>query len=466
MDNLSWRNVVRGVFFLLIAGTLVIGLIIGSGFSTASDSSTDEGRFALSGEGSGEFDGKQVTVITGDSSVPEDREGPKLVAEILVIDRRGNLIYRNTTYDKYWDVDPVKGTQYTVLYAASMRLDSCQTDLLCYRNAVVEHNLSTDEANVLVSRVQTGDAGLRPHDIDRYENGDLIVADIASDRVYRVDPSSGMTRWSWDAQADFNISSGGPFPDDWTHLNDVEIVRGGQVMVSLRNQDQVVFLSPEDGVVDNLTLGSDDNYQTLYEQHNPDYIPRDRGGPAVLVADSENHRIVEYQRTNGTWSQSWVWSDNRMLWPRDADRLPNGNTLVTDSNGNRVFEISQNGEVVWSYDVAFPYEAERLGTGDESTGGMAASTLELRSRGDGVQTPSGTDSDEKPSFSLGILNLIKSVLPGPLVSAIQYLLPAWITPAQLLLFTTAGVMTGILGILEYRWRDYKISIQSPFRVNK
>jgi hypothetical protein len=77
------------------------------------------------------------------------------------------------------------------------------------------------------------------------------------------------------------------------------------------------------------------NGSLFYEQHNPDYIPEERGGPAVLVADSENGRVVEYGRTpgngtpvtDGTWERTWQWRDGRLQWPRDADRLPNGGWL-------------------------------------------------------------------------------------------------------------------------------------------
>ena len=29
--------------------------------------------------------------------------------------------------------------------------------------------------------------------------------------------------------------------------------------------------------------------------------------------------------------------------------MPNGNTLITDSNNGRVFEVTKNGEVVWEF---------------------------------------------------------------------------------------------------------------------
>jgi len=56
-----------------------------------------------------------------------------------------------------------------------------------------------------------------------------------------------------------------------------------------------------------------------------------------------------------------------------ASRLPNGNTLITDSNNNRVLEIDPHGNVVWSYITTsdpgsnaapLPTRAIRLRNGD------------------------------------------------------------------------------------------------------
>lgn len=51
-----------------------------------------------------------------------------------------------------------------------------------------------------------------------------------------------MITWEWDAQRDFLTSSGGAYPKDWTPVNDVGVLKDGRIMVSLRNQDRVVFL--------------------------------------------------------------------------------------------------------------------------------------------------------------------------------------------------------------------------------
>jgi hypothetical protein len=84
---------------------------------------------------------------------------------------------------------------------------------------------------------------------------------------------------------------------------DVEVVRDGRYATgSLRNHDRVVFVNRSSGEVnESLSLGADDDHSILGEQHNADYIPDERGGPATIVADSNNDRIVESQREDGEW---------------------------------------------------------------------------------------------------------------------------------------------------------------------
>jgi len=236
-------------------------------------------------------------------------------------------------------------------------------------------------------------------------------------------------------------------------------------MVSLRNQDSVVFIDPETGLQENWTLGTDGDHDTLYEQHNPDYIPEERGGPAVVVADSENSRLVEYQRENGEWEQSWEWYDSRVQWPRDADRLPNGNTLATDTHGSRLLEIAPNGSVVWSVDIAHPYDVERLGTGEDSAGGRSADSLGLESRtgGDRADASGGGGGvvDWLADLLPDVSDLLETVFPNWVLNGIFYVSPIWMGSAQYL--ALAVILVGLVAwpLTELRWRYPDLSLRSP-----
>jgi hypothetical protein len=50
----------------------------------------------------------------------------------------------------------------------------------------------------------------------------------------------------------------------------------------------------------------------------------------------------------------------------DVERLANGNTLITDVDGNRIIEVDLMNNIVWSYNMPGrrPYDAERLANGN------------------------------------------------------------------------------------------------------
>lgn len=272
------------------------------------------------------------------------------------------------------------------------------------------------------------------HDVDRINGTHYLLANMTNDSIDIVNVSSDEVIWSWSVrQINDPQTSGGPYPTDWVHLNDVELLPDGRIMASLRNLDKVVFIDPGEGVEQSWTLGKDDNHSILFEQHNPDYIPEERGGPAVLVADSENNRIVEYQRRDDRWVQSWVYSSSKMQWPRDADRLPNGNTLIADTHTNRVFELTPRGDIVWTFEIERPYEAERLGTGDESAGGRSAEAI-------GYESTTGDTGAANT-----VKSVFKAVFPSKAVNGLLNVSPWWVTPTSAIALLTGIVAT--LGLL-------------------
>ncbi len=378
----------------------------------------------------------------------------------------GDVLYYNNSRTKYFDVDPVEGRPLTVEYTATDTIHTAGPtcgDPPCARNVVERANLTTGEVEVVYERYDHEENAGEWHDADRIDEDHVVVADIIADQVFVVDTETEIVEWLWDAQSAFDLESGHSYPNDWTHINDVEYVENGEmagrIMVSVRNQDQVVFLDRDEGLLEDWTLGSENEYDVLHEQHNPDYIPESRGGPAVVVADSETGRIEEFQREDGEWSQSWVWADDRIQWPRDADRLPNGNTLITDTHGNRVIEVDESGEIVWQVESTLAYDAERLETGAESEGGHSARSLGLENR----TAASGGDggSGLRPIEFLG--GLVESVLPHRLYNALIFVAPVWVGKTEAVA-VAGGVLTGLCWAgLEVRWRlrDAGIGLRSP-----
>lgn len=448
--DVSRRNALRALLALTILCAVVF-LGQAAAAAGATDSTVEQRQI------SGDVGGPVVITAHGDTEN----------SKILVYGTDGGIRYVNSTYDRYFDVDPVPGTHSTVTYTAAMHVygEPCSVGSECTRNVIERLNITTGETEVLHREYEPGIGEHRWHDADRIGKNRYVVAGIAGDRVYVVNVSAGVTEWAWHAQVDFPVREGGRYPEDWTHVNDVEVTPDGRIVASLRNQDQVVFLDRQTGLVEEWTLGSEDETDVLFEQHNPDYIPSERGGPALLVADSQNHRIVEYERRDGEWKQTWVWDDGGLPWPRDADRLPDGRTLVTGSNSNRVFAVDRDGDVVWSVTVETPYEAERLGTGDESAGGAAASELGLTSVDAGGTTKGGGAGADPGSILRQVLLFVRGLLPPVLTNAILYVLPQWMHFAEIgALLAAIGAVTAWTAI-EYWWWDRRIRLRLPIELS-
>jgi len=215
------------------------------------------------------------------------------------------------------------------------------------------------------------------HDVDMLSEDELVVghmrawnesAGVSDDEVVVYNLTSDRVTWRWRFRNHYPNDTDGGMNADWTHVNDVDVIDEHRLLLSPRNFDQVVILNRTSGEIEN-RLGSDGDAGTMFEQHNPDYLTGEDGTPTILVADSGNDRVVEYAYRNGSWERTWTVGGDALRWPRDADRLPNGNTLIVDSLNHRVIEITPRGRIVWEYYATWgPYDAERLGTGDESSG--------------------------------------------------------------------------------------------------
>lgn len=285
--------------------------------------------------------------------------------------------YNATARGRFWayDVDPLPSGE---LFLASTELGAAVAETLDpatgERTAVERF---ARDPNVTVS-----------NDIDRLPNGKLLVADATPGREGLLvhDPRTGTVDWAWRFGDDggFPRSGGGEYPQNWVNVNDVDRVAPGEYLVSARNFDQVLVVNRSTDAVA-MRLGADDEARTLDRPSNPQLLRGEDGQVSILVADGRNDRVVEYTRTLGAadpdspggenWTLTWSLVGGGLNEPRDADRLPNGNTLVVDRRGHRVMEVTPAGRVVWEvYAPWQPYDAERVRLGDEP-GGPAAADL-------------------------------------------------------------------------------------------
>jgi hypothetical protein len=75
-------------------------------------------------------------------------------------------------------------------------------------------------------------------------------------------------------------------------------------------------------------------------------------------------RVIEVDPATGNIGWSY---ETRPPWAffssfiSDAQRLPNGNTLICEGQTGRLFEVTYDGEIVWEYVNPFFGENERYG---------------------------------------------------------------------------------------------------------
>jgi hypothetical protein len=297
------------------------------------------------------------------------------------------------------------------------------------------------------------------HDANLLPSGEILLTDMDNERIFTVAPNGTVT-WQWNGSERYDAPPD-PTQTDWLHINDVDRIGPGRYMVSVRNANQLVIVERGRGVVDvinedesrsndanckqnnGLADYSNDNGgdvlcgdpKTMNHQHNPQYL----GPNTVLVADSENDRVVELHERNGKWEVAWgVDSANGIEfdWPRDADRLPNGNTLITDTRNNRIVEVTPSGTAVWSTKTGiWPYDAERLPYGE----------LLSSDRLDQMNTTGDAPSVEE-----------QTVLPllGQARAGLSYVvpLPPWFQPWHIGVIAIAAVLSCLGGVLVWSGR--------------
>lgn len=98
--------------------------------------------------------------------------------------------------------------------------------------------------------------------------------------------------------------------------------------------------------------------------------------------------------------------------------------------------------MVWRISAHRPYEAERLDTGPESTGGPAFGGTEL---GDG-SPDGGSDSTTESAGGFEVRRFIWRIIPDPLIAAVRWVMPPWTAlPEVVVIGGTIAVMVAWLG---------------------
>jgi hypothetical protein len=367
----------------LAALLVVLALVLG--FQAVTAESSDEGQVVTD---QGDAD-RNATLIAVQSYGGFGKNNGKA----FIVDD-GEVVWEfDPPNSRVFDVEMIDDDRMLASVATNVAPEDCPEEFRggggCVHNRVVEVNVTT---NAIVWNYSWYDAFIHyheVHDADRLENGNTAIIDMGNNRAFTVD-RSGEIVWEWQAEnhitpgTEFYEQYGGPNKSgpesDWTHMNDIDRLEDGNFQLSIRNFDVLLEVDPDTNeIVDVIGAprGVPGNDPVLHEQHNPHRLEE---WNTVIVADSQADRVVEI----GVDSEEIVWkygADGTLDWPRDADRLPNGHTLITDSLHFRVLEVNETGEIVWEYELkrgdqrGIPYEADRIGLPEEPDGGPAGWNL-------------------------------------------------------------------------------------------
>ena len=223
------------------------------------------------------------------------------------------------------------------------------------------------------------------HAVRPMEDDKLIYLQISrkcnggmrSDQVRIYDRSEDKVTWEWHICEHWQPEN--PVPD-WPHLNSVAPIDAGQsVLLSARNQHSIFKVNLSSGDIEwilgqkgDFTMADEDLF---FRQHAPEVQPN---GNIVLFDNGtfgtrEHSRAIEiaYDTTEMTAEVVWEYRPSpdifTPIWG-DADRLQNGNTLVTfgrseEGKASHIIEADDAGNKVWQLvtpDTWGWYRAERV----------------------------------------------------------------------------------------------------------
>ena len=162
---------------------------------------------------------------------------------------------------------------------------------------------------------------------------------------------------------------------DFFHTNTVDIIeksvarqydifKQGDVLVSLRNINSIAVIDIESGKVKWALNGM------WHAQHQSEFLENghimlfdNKGGNKQSFYKFNKSRIIEFD----PFTQQIYWEytgENQKLffshWLGYNQRLPNGNTLITESTQGHIFEVTPHKEIVWEY-----YNPHRTGKNNE-----------------------------------------------------------------------------------------------------
>ncbi len=198
-----------------------------------------------------------------------------------------------------------------------------------------------------------------------------------------IDIPSGEVLWEWhlsdavdpvEHHAEDTCARGRGIVD-WSHCNTVKIIEqytfggstyGAVVLLLSRNLDtfwmidytsgDVIWSCGQHGDFGRREPPDEPLFNTAHEidmLENGNFILFDNGE----LRQERVSRALEFSvdPAAGTAEEVWTWTETGQVmfskWGGESDRLPNGNTLITDVQSARIIEVDPDGEKVWQLEI-------------------------------------------------------------------------------------------------------------------
>ncbi|MDP3970805.1 MAG: aryl-sulfate sulfotransferase [bacterium] len=328
---------------------------------------------------------------------PVSREKGKLLHHVYLVDMQGDVVHS-------WPVNHSPGLygfllkDSTLLYAGStsnheslpgggggviQEIDWDGNIMWEYKNDFLHHDFDKlPNGNIMAIMWEP----IKTENMDRIRGG-IIAKDwdgvTWSDVLIEIDYDTKEIVWEWHTQDMMQIENYSIDDlnnrNEWTHANTVEYLPAGNsyngeesVLTSFRYLDTVMIINKATGEIswewgDGILNGQHDS--TLLENGNVLLYDNGMHRPALKKTQRPNSKVIEVnpQTNEIVWEYQGDGMDGSRFFSgkiSGTQRLPNGNTLITEGDFGRIFEVKPNGkkeknkplyrlkfdnEIVWEY---------------------------------------------------------------------------------------------------------------------
>jgi len=211
------------------------------------------------------------------------------------------------------------------------------------------------------------------HDADLLENNNILFGfgykDTLEDYQAVEITRNGTIVWQWSAGDYFNYPPYSTIArEGWTHTNAVSRLENNDTLISLRNFNTIIEVNTTGDIV-----WTYDWSKYGEAQHDPVVLPDNH--ILIAVHGKVPAQVIEIDKETG--ELIWKYGLHNLRRVRDANRLPNGNTIIDGDidQYSYIIEVTPNGEIVWKLKEEqllpdqYPgwfFKAERICTPQES----------------------------------------------------------------------------------------------------